>query len=275
MDMKMDNNLFRLKEYYRMLVCLLETYFESSSLSLTPSEELNTLYLTLTLEIEDMISKLKKRRPKDVLLLDLITEYRRPVDNLLSVSPDDMPDLWEYSINPGIKSFQSKLEEIYIGHGSPEGTLDPKDQNLLTNVIVICKQYQEIMKSADQQWLDNIQQTIKTFGQDQSINPRLTIDEAAGKFEYTTLNGKAKVAYFGKTTSEYAILMHLAQNPRTPYTSGDLSDHLEDPREGAEDADPKRRAKDIIQAIREKLDKDVVKTTKAGYLLGCEVNINK
>lgn len=104
---------------------------------------------------------------------------------------------------------------------------------------------------------------------------RIVLNLNKGDVIYTDSEGKDHEAKFNKNTSEYLILLYLARNKGSVFSTSELIDEnlslLKGARDHAEDASPKQRVIDKIKAIRKKLDKDVIKSESGGYVVDCEV----
>lgn len=105
----------------------------------------------------------------------------------------------------------------------------------------------------------------------ETIRERLIIDSKNMTATYISQAGISKNAPFKKGTSEYAILLHLAQNKNIPYDTVQLVDKLKDARQSAGYTAPGKRVIDKISAIRKKLGKEVIKSTPNGYVIECEI----
>lgn len=92
-----------------------------------------------------------------------------------------------------------------------------------------------------------------------------------GKTTFTNQKGMVREATFVKNTSEYSILVFLAEHIGTPIETNTLISQLKSARENANYADEKQRVIDKIKAIRKKLGKEIISSTPNGYLLDCEV----
>ncbi|KXK09232.1 MAG: hypothetical protein UZ21_OP11001000290 [Microgenomates bacterium OLB22] len=101
--------------------------------------------------------------------------------------------------------------------------------------------------------------------------PKLTIKTGQFYFEYLSPEGKLGSGHFKPNTSEYKVLMFLEDNHKKPVDTTELIKLLNDPREEAEGADEKQRARDKIKPITGKLGKGLIKNTKNGYVIDCEI----
>ncbi|OGK18668.1 hypothetical protein A3B50_00600 [Candidatus Roizmanbacteria bacterium RIFCSPLOWO2_01_FULL_40_42] len=101
--------------------------------------------------------------------------------------------------------------------------------------------------------------------------PRLVFYKKTGRVEYFSEDQKLSSATFAKNTSEGKVLQHLAYNSDTAFMTSDLLKYLNDPRQGADFPDPKKRVNDVVKVIRKKLSPRVVKTTTNGYMIECKV----
>ena len=100
---------------------------------------------------------------------------------------------------------------------------------------------------------------------------KLTIRTGNNIFEYLSPEGKLSSYQFNPSTSEYKILVHLIENHKNPVDTSSLIDRLNKPRRDAEGADEKQRVRDKIKAISDKLGKGLIKNTKKGYVIDCEI----
>lgn len=101
--------------------------------------------------------------------------------------------------------------------------------------------------------------------------PKLTIKTGEYVFEYVSSEGKLGSGQFNPTTSEYKILVYLIENHKNPVDTSSLIDRLNKPRRDAEGADQKQRVRDKIKAISDKLGQGLIKNTKQGYVIDCEI----
>lgn len=100
-----------------------------------------------------------------------------------------------------------------------------------------------------------------------------SVSANAKKVEFNSDTGEAKYfvngllvskATFNPITNEYKIFTHFLQNNHKSVNYQDLIKELKSPRRLAEGADDKRRVKDVIDAIENKLGKDVIERIANG-----------
>ncbi len=270
--MNKDDALYRLKEYYQILIYLLKTQFESGEFIVVASPILNKSYLHLCILIEDLLGYIKNEFSKDSELIKLVNDYLRPVENLEGSISEESGDVWEQDIRPRVVKFASQVEEIYIKNGEPKVSLSSQEVIILKKALEACEDYRLTIKNEDQKFIKETGVQAKKFNEASSNNfPKLTINLRTGEFRFTSKEGKETTAQFRRDTTEYNLITHLAANPKTPYLSGELVACLKTLRQHADSSSPKDRVKDAIKAIKRKLGSESITTTPSGYMLDCEV----
>ncbi len=101
--------------------------------------------------------------------------------------------------------------------------------------------------------------------------PSLIVNQSSNEFSFQSKSGIPKKATFTNDTNEYAILMYFINHQHQKFQSHHLVDQLPKKPRGQSNPDPKRRVKDAVKAIRDKLGKEVIATDKQSYCMDCEV----
>lgn len=105
----------------------------------------------------------------------------------------------------------------------------------------------------------------------QKAKPRLTINQANNEISFQSKTGTIKRTTFTPNTNECAILMYFIDHQHQKFQSHQLVEHLINEPRGQSNPEPRRRVKDAVKAIRDKLGKEVIITDKQSYYVDCEV----
>lgn len=105
----------------------------------------------------------------------------------------------------------------------------------------------------------------------QGFKLRLTIYQSNNEFIFQSSSGTQKKATFNPGTNEYSILKYFIDHLHQNFQSHDLLEFLVKGPRNQTNPEPKRRVKDAIKAIRDKLGKEIITTKKQFYSMDCEV----
>jgi|GEM_PF-858150 len=131
MEDEFELNLYRLLLFYKILIDLLDSFFDGPIMIF--EDELNRNYLRLSAKIEDILSMESfKNASIDVNI---------PFNHLRSLDPDCPECEWQYGGKQICGDSLSDIESYYIKHGEKEYELSIADQEFLSSMMSYLSQY--------------------------------------------------------------------------------------------------------------------------------------
>jgi len=131
-----QNNLFRLRTFYLLLVDFLSIHFSGDVL--ITSQLVNRMYLKLTIRIDEIVKQ------------DGFEPYAhmdwKPFDNLLYIHPKETEEFWENTGRKQISNFQSEIEDDFIRNGEKQFDLNDDDKRLISEINQFFEQYKKEKK---------------------------------------------------------------------------------------------------------------------------------
>ncbi len=160
-----ERDLFHLRNYYDLLMQLLEIHF-GRGYTITTSNETNRMYLELCIKIDEILSK-----PE----LQMLSYDWKPFENLLSVDQDYPEGDWEYGGRQRCGDYRSRIEEIFIKNGSKTFELGQSESNFIVRTTKFLQNYRKKKLDDDKLFLESVEKMKPNFFQN-PIHESKTID---------------------------------------------------------------------------------------------------
>lgn len=183
----------------------------------------------------------------------------------VSIYPEELTNNTFHSLNDGY-AFIGKVRNIFEKYKKYGLLVDYRQNGYGIRYQFHCEVVPEELKSYKTTlWAEISKRDI------QKAKPRLTINQANNEISFQSKTGTIKRTTFTPDTNEYAILMYFIDHQHQKFQSHQLVNNLMKEPRGQSNPEPKRRVKDAVKAIRDKLGKEVIITDKQSYYMDCEV----